>query len=1137
MPPSPALRCSPGRDVGIHNTHKRGRSLESGFPLKPKDDDLVLFNDMQNRERDNFLLHTSDDLDDSIARLKYYSDFKLGINIPARGETSDLLKTDGEKNDYDWLLTPPDTPLFPSLDDEEPQTIHLAPRGRQRSQPISIRSSVTEKTHRTSRGSPSPHRLSPSPRSTTGVNQSRGTPPSSGSYSSPTAVLRPTTPSRRPSTPTKPSTPTPRSSTPTLRRSSNDSNGQWSSSGRRGTSPVTTTCGNSASPKLRGWQTSLPGFSSDPPPNLRTSLADRPSSYVRGSSPASRNGRQSMSPTASRNRRQSMSPSASRSASSSHSHDRDRFSSYSKGSAASSCDDDLDSLHSTGAGMSCGSIGSKNGTSANSRTMVFSKRPVRTPSSSSTPKRSFDSVLRQTDQRKTPQNMFRSLLSSVPTTTFYIGKANGMHRPMFSRNSSLTTSSNTSSEPGACVVPDVEASDHHQNDLSGKRGKPHGPELHEEIFKFDKADEIPESGKPIGDMTNRDDLLGLEKSAPNSLGPISALTASESSYTAVNPSILDRNGMMATCSKCGNSFSIRDADPTSDVCQECSENDRLFTEGISPSALLVMQNEKLQSPMADGKDRWSNKAQLAMEVSELPDKSSPNVLPSDAMHVGQVYKSLVNRSSFQLDTDLIQHHQSDPQENIGQEVKATQTENLYQQSQEIAHQSTRVESPEGTGISVLLMQRSSSNKWPVVQGRPFSATNILCSEPSYVRDHASSMKRSMSRDSASASSSVDMGSWRQPAYHMQPQLSSQKGEMENVRNDCFVNTLSAESSNFEISTGILGERESLNGENGNSLKSTGSGCTRSLSVTRTVIDVDGESLGCTESCMPIDSSRSQLFSHPDNNQASETSASTSLNDGSGSCINSEGVLSVERITRATDPELDMQGSSVFEEEENMPADNACGHDISGVVTVDSSCINSESQVFESLQDRQMDSTGINLNITDVPHECSASTTSGTDVLALAMESNVVNHSREKSITAAEGPEGCTLRSFTLEEAADTILFCNSIVLDIAYKAATIAMEKKEALLLAEAPRPTPTILGNSFYNRRDSWMSSNKQAPKPQRARWKRLEGNTNTSAVEPGEDIKVQSAAPLHPHPQVPNKVDSAKPPKLESKCNCTIM
>lgn len=144
---------------------------------------------------------------------------------------------------------------------------------------------------------------------------------------------------------------------------------------------------------------------------------------------------------------------------------------------------------------------------------------------------------------------------------------------------------------------------------------------------------------------------------------------------------------------------------------------------------------------------------------------------------------------------------------------------------------------------------------------------------------------------------------------------------------------------------------------------------------------------------------------------------------------------------------------------------------------------------------------------------------------------------EKSITAAEAPGGCTPKSFTLEEAADTILFCNSIVLDIAYKAAIIAMEKEEALLLAEARRPTPTILGNPFYSRRDSWMSSNKQAPKPQRARRKRLETNTNTTAMEPGEDIKVQSAAPSHPHPQVPNKVDSAKPPKLESKCNCTIM
>lgn len=36
-------------------------------------------------------------------RLRYFSDHKLGISIPpARGESSDLLNADGEKNDYDW---------------------------------------------------------------------------------------------------------------------------------------------------------------------------------------------------------------------------------------------------------------------------------------------------------------------------------------------------------------------------------------------------------------------------------------------------------------------------------------------------------------------------------------------------------------------------------------------------------------------------------------------------------------------------------------------------------------------------------------------------------------------------------------------------------------------------------------------------------------------------------------------------------------------------------------------------------------------------------------------------------------------------------------------------------------------------
>lgn len=38
------------------------------------------------------------------SRVKSFPDVKLGINIPTRGESSDLLNADGDKNDYEWLV-------------------------------------------------------------------------------------------------------------------------------------------------------------------------------------------------------------------------------------------------------------------------------------------------------------------------------------------------------------------------------------------------------------------------------------------------------------------------------------------------------------------------------------------------------------------------------------------------------------------------------------------------------------------------------------------------------------------------------------------------------------------------------------------------------------------------------------------------------------------------------------------------------------------------------------------------------------------------------------------------------------------------------------------------------------------------
>lgn len=68
MPPSPSLRASPGRER-TKEARNRGRSLEHGLSYKPKDDDLLLFSDIQNgeKEKESFLLQSSDDFDESLS--------------------------------------------------------------------------------------------------------------------------------------------------------------------------------------------------------------------------------------------------------------------------------------------------------------------------------------------------------------------------------------------------------------------------------------------------------------------------------------------------------------------------------------------------------------------------------------------------------------------------------------------------------------------------------------------------------------------------------------------------------------------------------------------------------------------------------------------------------------------------------------------------------------------------------------------------------------------------------------------------------------------------------------------------------------------------------------------------------------
>ncbi|KAL6981022.1 hypothetical protein U1Q18_022655, partial [Sarracenia purpurea var. burkii] len=76
-----------------------------GILFREKDDDLALFNEMQTRESDDFLLQSNDDFEDIFStKSRYFSDYKLGISIPMQGQSSDLLNADEDKNDYDWWV-------------------------------------------------------------------------------------------------------------------------------------------------------------------------------------------------------------------------------------------------------------------------------------------------------------------------------------------------------------------------------------------------------------------------------------------------------------------------------------------------------------------------------------------------------------------------------------------------------------------------------------------------------------------------------------------------------------------------------------------------------------------------------------------------------------------------------------------------------------------------------------------------------------------------------------------------------------------------------------------------------------------------------------------------------------------------
>ncbi|GJN13462.1 hypothetical protein PR202_gb00169 [Eleusine coracana subsp. coracana] len=950
MPASPSSRRSPAQDT----YHKRTNSFGSVLPTKPQDDELMLFSDMQKVERENFLLEPSEDFNESI-------EVKLGVNIPARGESHDMLNVDGDKNDYEWFSLVPDK--FCS----------------------SVIIFQMDNTQRSTRSSASPSRLSPSPRSV-----ARTRPSSSSSRSSPPPALQPPMPSRRSSTPpaSKTLTPPRRSPSPASRRMSTGSSGPISN-GARGASPVKTNR-RSPSPKPHGWQSNVPGFPFDAPSNLRTSLPDRPVSRSRGGSPSS----SSVVDMGSRGRRQSMSPTPSRRASSSHSIERDRMSSYSKASATSSGEDDLDSMQSIPISYSSSPAVRKSLAVMKTRTIAASKNLSKSFSPSSAPKRSFDSAVWLMDHRKTPQDRF-------PTTSF------------------------SKADHGATFGSNMDG----KHNLGGEWEADDSSRGHEDIFMFDNLDELNEecihekstmytynSPVPIKSLESNRQDVDLEASG----------TPNQSLCHAANSSQVGNDSteqIMEEAEK--QDVKTANVKPCDAFDPPVAPNFIGYSKEVSLDHQLVNNEPHTdclhKCPSVHSMGGTAEQMVLAQEGKNHAEHIKPHVgdfslgnsndiwFPQTNADDGQQIEPAsveYGRSRDQMDSH---NHELLP---CNEPISEVSTSDTSHQPGSTTYTGPKLENTEGTGISVLLLQKSNSNKWPVQDGRAMAATNILCSEPYYARDGVNIMKRSFGRDSSSAASSSDLGSSRQSAA---------------IFND---DSLDMTTSSF-------------------------------------VSEVDGDAM---------------IENYNTDRMADNDHFSTNI------CL--------------SDTEMPEQLS----DENNV--DN----------------IQMQSEVVQvSNEENGLD-------------DCCMSAISEEDVLVSGTETNITKLPNDEEPTeAVEAPRKQIQRCFTLEEATDTILFCSSIVHDLAYKAATIALENEQESECVEPIRPAVTIVGKSLP-KEDSLLKLPHRRTTNRKVKRKRLEGETTVSE-SPEKDSTAKDSSPVRSASGITRNSDNMKPPKLESKCNCIIM
>ncbi|KAK8359795.1 hypothetical protein V6Z12_A04G120200 [Gossypium hirsutum] len=519
--------------------------------MKERDEELALFLEMRRREKEKEKSNNLLSIHNSEQQLNVPLGSNVKVNgngnvggggspvskivsaLPVRKTAADnFLNSENEKSDYDWLLTPPGTPLFPSLEMESQKTL-MSQIGMSNARPVALKTRLANLPEE------------PALKSTLALKQQA---PSAGVISSSTlnrrpsssggskSASRPATPTGRPTLPmtTKPSrsstptsranlpsikpaastarssTPTrsaPRSLTPTARPSlhASKSTSRSSTPTRRPASSSTTPIasapsgtaassitkpsaattskssvqsrGTSPTVKSRPWKSSeMPGFSLETPPNLRTSLPERPVSASRGR-PAAPGARSSSveANSSGRPRRQSCSPARSRASSGS----------FGNGSSirsvrrADANGSDNESPVVIGTKMVERVVNMRklvppkqddnhrNNPTAKLSTSLDSSGFGRTLS-----KKSLDMAMRHMDIRRSISGHQRPLMTNVPASSIYsVRSGSTKSRTLSVCDSPLATSSTASSEPSVNNNSlFMDGSEMEDNDISSERG-------------------------------------------------------------------------------------------------------------------------------------------------------------------------------------------------------------------------------------------------------------------------------------------------------------------------------------------------------------------------------------------------------------------------------------------------------------------------------------------------------------------------------------------------------------------------------------------------------------------------------------------------------------------------------------------